>query len=147
MSATGNKWIGSLRARLGELWWYTMLGFIVARMGEVVNLYIGVFLVPKVLPAEQLGAVTPLMSVGTFVGLPIALLLIPVGKFLNVFAARKEYGKVKALLLDSIYVNLVFAVLVLGWLAIAGDGILERMHVTDRRILIPVAAFAVLSCL
>ena len=142
-----SHFVQSLRSRLGELWWYTMLGFIVARMGEVVNLYIGVFLVPKVLPAKQLGAVTPLMSVGAFVGLPIALLLIPVGKFLNVFAARKEYGKVKALLLDSIYVNLAFAVVVLGWLAIAGDGILERMHVTDRRILIPVAAFAVLSCL
>ncbi|MBQ6925182.1 MAG: hypothetical protein IJQ73_11120 [Kiritimatiellae bacterium] len=137
----------SLRSRLGELWWYTMLGFIVARMGEVVNLYIGVFLVPKVMPAEELGAVTPLMSVGAFVGLPIALLLLPVGKFLNVFAAKKEYGKVKALLLDSIYVNLAFAVVVLTWLAFAGDGILERMHVTDRRILIPVAAFAVLSCL
>ena len=139
--------VQSLRARLGELWWYTLLGFIVNRLGEVVNLYIGIFLVPKMMPARELGAVTPLMSVGAFVGLPIALLLIPVGKFLNVFAAREEYGKVKALLLDAIYVNLAFAVVVLGWLAFAGNGILERMHLTDRRILIPVAAFAVLSCL
>ncbi len=139
--------VQSLRSRLGELWWYTLLGFIVARVGEAVNLYIGIFLVPKVLPAEQLGAVTPLMSVGAFVGLPIAILLLPVGKFLSVFAARGEYGKVKALLLDSIYVNLVFAVVVLAWLGYTGDAILERMHVTDRRILIPVAAFAVLSCL
>ncbi len=139
--------VQSLRARLGELWWYTLLGFIVSRVGDAVNLYIGIYIVPKVLPADQLGAVMPLMSVGAFVGLPIAILLLPVGKFLSVFAARREYGKVKALLFDSIYVNLVFAVVVLGWLAYAGGGILERMHVTDRRILIPVAYFAVLSCL
>ncbi len=147
MSATEKKWVGGLRSRLGELWWYTLLGFIVSRIGDVVMLYIGIYVVPKFMPAKELGAVTPLMSVGAFVGLPIALLLIPVGKFLNVFAARREYGKVKALLLDSIYVNLAFAVFVLVWLAFAGGGILERMHVTDRRILIPVAAFAVLSCL
>ena len=137
----------SLRSRLGELWWYTLLGFIVSRVGDVVNLYIGIYIVPQVLPAEQLGAVMPLMSVGAFVGLPIAILLLPVGKFLSVFAARGEYGKVKSLLLDSIYVNLAFAVVVLVWLACAGGGILERMHVADRRILVPVAYFAVLSCL
>ncbi len=142
-----HSWISSLHGRLGELWWYTLLGFIVCRIGDVVNLYIGIFLVPKVLAAEDLGAVQPLMSVGAFVGLPIAILLLPVGKFLNVFAARKEYGKVKALLLDSIYVNLAFTVVVLGWLAFTGNALLERLHVTDRRVLIPVAAFAALSCL
>lgn len=141
------KLITSLRNRMGELWWYTLLCFIVCRLGEIVNLYIGVFLVPKVLPAEELGAVTPLMSIGTFVGLPIAILLLPVGKFLNVFAARKEYGKVKALLLDSLYINLFFAVIVLIWLIFTGDALLLRMHVADRRILIPVAGFAIFSCL
>ena len=32
------------------------------------------------------------------------------------------------------------------WLYVSGDALLLRLHVTDRRILIPVAAFAVLSC-
>ncbi len=142
-----HNWLPSLRGRLGELWWYTLLGFVVSRAGEAVNLYIGMFLVPKMVSPEELGAVQPLMSVGAFVGLPIAILLLPVDKFLNVFAAREEYGKVKSLLLDSIYANLAFVLVVLVWLFFSGDALLERLHVTDRRILIPVAAFAALSCL
>lgn len=139
--------VSGLRGRMGELWWYTLLSFIICRIGDLINLYIGIVLVPDVLPAEELGAVTPLMSVGMFVGLPIAILLIPVGKFLSVFAARKEYGKVKALLTDAILVNVVFAVVVLVWLSCRGDGLLERLHLTDKRILIPVAGFAVMTCL
>lgn len=141
------KFISGLRGRMGELWWYTLLAFVINRIGDVVNLFIGVFLVPKVLPAEQLGAVTPLMSAGMFVGLPIAILMIPAGKFLSVFAARKEYGKVRALLADAILANAVFAVVVLVWLSYSGDALLERLHLADRRILIPVAGFAVLTCL
>ncbi len=136
-----------LRGGMGDLWWYTLLMFLVQRMGEAINLFIGIFLVPKFLPASELGAVTPLLSVASFVGFPIAIALLPVGKFLNVFAARKEYGKVKALLSDAIALSLLFAVGVAIWLFSSGDGILERMHVTDRRIFIPIAAAAVLTCI
>lgn len=140
------KLLHAIHGKLGDLWWYTLLGFGVNRAGEVVNLVIGIYLVPRLVPAEELGAVTPLMSVAGFVGLPIALLLIPVAKFLNVFAAREEYGKVKALLLDSLLVSLALAFFVLAWLSATGDAILERMHLADRRILLPVAGFAFLSC-
>ena len=138
--------IRRLRGGLGELWWYTLLMFLVQRMGEAINLFIGVYLVPKFLSVSELGAVTPLLSVASFVGFPIAIALLPVGKFLNVFAARKEYGKVRALLTDSIALSLLFAVGVAAWLFSSGDGILERMHVSDRRIFIPIAAAAVLTC-
>ena len=135
-----------LRAQSGGIWWYTLLGFVAARMGEIVNFYIGVVLVPKHLPASDLGAIQPLLTVGGFFAFPIAMLLIPVGKFLSVFAARGETGKVKALLSDALCLNALFAVVVAIWLYVSGDALLLRLHVTDRRILIPVAAFAVLSC-
>ena len=135
-----------LRAQSGGIWWYTLLGFVAARMGEIVNFYIGVILVPKHLPASDLGAIQPLLTVGGFFAFPIAILLIPVGKFLSVFAARGETGKVKALLSDALCLNALFAVVVAIWLYVSGDALLLRLHVTDRRILIPVAAFAVLSC-
>lgn len=135
------------RSRLGDLWWYTLLAFIVHRLGEVINLVIGLWIVPKYLPADQLGAVLPLMSIGAFIGFPIAIVLLPVGKFLNVFATKEEYGKVKALLTDSCAISLLFAIGIAIWLFISGDGILERMHVTDRRIFIPIAGFAIITCI
>ena len=136
----------SLRARLGEMWWYTLLMFLVQGMGYVVNIFIGLVLVPRFVPTEDLGAVTPLMSVAAFVGFPIAVALLPVGKFLNVFAARGEYGRVKALLVDAVALSLAFAVGVAVWLFASGDGILERLHVSDRRVFIPIAGFAMLTC-
>lgn len=142
-----SQFIQRCRARLGDLWWYTLLAFIVHRLGEVVNLVIGLWIVPKYLPADQLGAVLPLMSVGAFVGFPIAIALLPVGKFLNVFATNKEYGKVKALLIDSCTLSILFAIGIAIWLFVDGDAILERMHVTDRRIFIPVAGFAIITCI
>lgn len=140
------EFLHRLRTHSGGIWWYTLLSFVIARMGEVVNFYIGVVLVPKYIPASDLGAVTPLMTIGSFFAFPIAILLIPVGKFLSVFAARGENGKVKALLLDSLYVIAAFSLVVILWLYVSRDAILLRMHVTDRRIIIPVAAFALLSC-
>lgn len=144
---TFSKLTSRLHGKLGDLWWYTLLGFIVNRLGEIVNFFIGAFLVPKMVPQDELGAVLPLMSVASFVALPIAIVLLPVGKFLNVFAARKEYGKARALLTDSLLVSALFAVFILVWLAATGDSLLGRMHLTDRRTLIPIAGFAFITCI
>ena len=141
------KIFSRVHVKLGDLWWYTLLGFIVNRLGEIVNFYIGAILVPRLVPQEEMGAVNPLMSVASFVALPIAIALLPVGKFLNVFAARKEYGKVRALLTDSLLISALFAVVILIWLGVTGDSLLERMHLSDRRILIPIAGFALISCI
>lgn len=138
--------VHGLRARLGELWWYAALAFVVSRMGDLINLYIGAYLVPRVLSQDHLGAVLPLTAVGAFFSAPLGILLIPVGKFMNVFNARGEPGKVRALLIDSIAVSAVFTVAMAGYMLWKGDGLLLRLQVSDRRLLVPVIAFALLSC-
>jgi O-antigen/teichoic acid export membrane protein len=139
--------IGRLRERSGELWWYTAWFFLSNRVGDVINLVIGLFLVPRVLDASQLGAVTPLMQVGTAVSLPLALLLLPVGKFLNVFATKGETGKCRALLQDTLFVSALFAIGMAIWLFACGDALLLRLGVENRRLLWPIAGFALLSCI
>lgn len=139
--------LGRLRDRLGPLWWYTMLGFIVNRLGDVINIFIGLYLVPRLLPGEDLGALLPLMAVGAIFSTPLALLLIPVGKFLSVFAAKGETGKIRALLADSLWISLLFAVVMTAWIFWQGDALMLRLHVTDPRLLWPVAGFAVLVCI
>ncbi|HUS98161.1 MAG TPA: hypothetical protein VMX97_15650 [Hyphomicrobiaceae bacterium] len=124
-----------------------MLSFVVNRMGDVINVFIGLLLVPRLLPGQDLGALLPLMAVGAVFSMPLALLLLPVGKFLSVFAAKEEFGKVRALLEDSLGISLVFAVGMTIWIFWQGDALLLRMHVTDHRILWPVAGFAVLVCI
>ncbi len=89
-----------VKTRMGPLWWYSAILFIVQRLGDVLNIFIGLWLVPKYVPADELGAVLPLSQIGGLLGLPLAITLIPFGKFLNVFAARGELGKIKRLLYD-----------------------------------------------
>ncbi|MGI6099556.1 MAG: oligosaccharide flippase family protein [Lentisphaerae bacterium] len=139
-------WLRRLQERLGPLWWYTLLGFIVNRLGDVINIFIGLYLVPRLLPGEDLGALLPLMTVGAVFSTPLALLLLPVSKFLSIFAAREETGKIRALLQDSLGISLVYAVIMTAWIFWQGDALLLRLHVTDHRLLWPVAGFAILVC-
>lgn len=147
MKHLGFKDLRRLRDRLGALWWYTLLGFIVNRLGDAVNIFIGLYLVPRLLPGEDLGALLPLMTIGAVFSTPLALLLLPVGKFLSVFAARAQPGKVRALLEDALVLAGLYAVIMTAALLWQGDALLVRLHVADARILWPVAGFAILVCI
>lgn len=94
------KFFRKIKLQLGELWWYALVLFVMQRMGDFINAFIGLWLVPKYVPAAELGAVLPLTAVGGMLGLPISILMIPFMKFLNTYMTRGEYGKVKALLRD-----------------------------------------------
>ena len=111
------KVLSSIKSRLGELWWYTLILFCVQRLGDVINVFVGLWLVPRYVPQEELGAVLPLLQVGGVLGLPLSILLVPFTKFLNTYATRGEYGKVKRLLRD---------VFVLSGILLAGTLIYAR---------------------
>lgn len=110
--------LSRIHARLGDLWWYTILLFVAQRIGDVINLFVGLWLVPKYVPQQELGAVLPLTQLVSFIGLPLGILAIPFMKFLGVYAERGEYGKVKSLLRD-VFVGtgiLAAVTLVMAWL-------------------------------
>jgi hypothetical protein len=99
------------KAWLGPLWWYSIILFVVQRVSDLINIFTGFWLVPKYVPSDELGAVLPLSQIGGVLGLPLAVILIPFGKFLNVFAARGELGKIKRLLYDVFLLAGIVAVL------------------------------------
>lgn len=105
------------RVRLGDLWWYTLLLFAAQRLGDVINMFVGLWLVPKYVPQSELGAVLPLSQFVSFIGIPLAIVAIPFMKFLNVYAERGEMGKVKSLLRDVFWGTgaLAFVTLVFAW--------------------------------
>ena len=119
-----------LRQSLGPLWWYSALLFAVSRLGDVVNLYIGAFLVPDLVPTADLGAVRPLMRVAELVAMPLVFLVLPAEKFLNVFAERRETGKARALVRDLLLLTaaLLAALALAG--GIANGPLLERLHLS-----------------
>lgn len=136
-----------LRTLLGPLWWYSALLFGVSRMGDLINLYAGIFLVPAYVPGDQLGAVRPLLLLAALVATPIAWLVLPAEKFLNVFTERGERGKAKALLRDVLVATLVLSLGIAAVLTAYPDPWIERLKLQDRNLLGLVAVLAALACL
>ena len=103
-----------LRQRLGPVWGAAFVLFAAQRFGDAINAFIGIWLVPRYVPAGELGAVLPLAQVATFVAMPLAVLLTPYAKLLNVHAERGEPGKVKAMFRDASLLALAVLLLTLA---------------------------------
>ena len=135
-----------LKAGLGPLWWYGALLFAVNRIGDVVNLYTGAFLIPALVPEADLGAVPPLLKLAGFIATPVGLLVLPAEKYMNVFAGRGEIGRAKALLRDASCVALAFPAVVAAALLVRPGPILERMSIADPRLLVFAVLLGALGC-
>lgn len=134
-----------VKAWLGPLWWYAAILFIVQRVGDLINVFIGLWLVPKYVPQSELGAVLPLAQVGSVLGLPLTILLIPFTKYVNTYATRGEYGKVKRLLLDMFALSAVLFVGTLVYARFFMPLIFSRMRVTEGSLGLLVVASGVIS--
>ncbi|MBP5791252.1 MAG: hypothetical protein J6W80_03220 [Kiritimatiellae bacterium] len=93
-----NGLLNKLRGRFGELWWWSAIIFVSCRFGDLINAFIGLWLVPKYVPQEELGAALPLLQLGSVFGLPLCLLVTPFSRWLTIYAANGENGKIKRLL-------------------------------------------------
>lgn len=118
-----------LHIRLGDLWWYTLLLFIAQRFSDVINMFVGLWLVPKYVPMEELGAVLPITAVVGFLALPITIVVTPFQKFITKFNDAGEVGKVKSLVRDVFVGTFLLGSLVflIAWLVL--PFFFERMRV------------------
>ncbi|MGN0854451.1 MAG: hypothetical protein ACI4R9_02895 [Kiritimatiellia bacterium] len=89
-----------LHARLGDFWWYSLMIFVACRAGDAIQAFIGLWLVPKYVGSAELGAVLPLQQLSGLFTVPIAVLATVFAKYVNVYATRGEFGKVKCLVRD-----------------------------------------------
>ena len=106
--------IRALRTRLGPVWGAALALFLAQRFGDAVNAFVGIWLVPRYVPQDDLRAVLPLGQVAAFVAMPLAILLTPYAKLLNVHAERGEPGKVKAMFRDASLLALAVLLLTLA---------------------------------
>jgi O-antigen/teichoic acid export membrane protein len=118
------------RHRLGELWWYTALMFVVQVAGMGVNFYTGLWLIPRCVSQAELGAILPLTQLAAFLAVPLGMLMTPFGKYLNTFMAKGEAGKAKALLWDVFRLSLVAAVIMTVYTVVVAPFIQVRMRVS-----------------
>lgn len=127
----GAGFFARLRSRCGEFWWWSALIFLSCRAGDAINAFIGLWLVPRWVPTDELGAALPIMQAGTLFGLPIAILVIPFSRWLALYASRGEKGKIKRLLkivLGGVAATFVLAVLTARFVL---PHLFERLRVAE----------------
>ncbi len=134
-----------LHTRLGDFWWYSLMLFVACRSGDVIQAFIGLWLVPKYVGASELGAVLPLQSLAALFAAPLGVLATVFAKYVNVYATRGERGKVKCFVRDVLVATTtLFALcIVLAYLVV--PHFYERLHIASGllTVLILAAGFTV----
>lgn len=87
-----------IHARLGDFWWYSLMIFMAARAADCLNVFVGLWLVPKYVPPSELGAVQPLANFASFLALPIAVFASTFRQELSNLAQTNQFGKMKTLM-------------------------------------------------
>ena len=135
-----------VKRRLGPLWWYSLCMFCVARVGDLISMYIGVFLVPDVISRERLGAILPLTKLAVLVGAPLSIVLAVALKYIGVFTVSKEAGKTKALLRDLGILSAAFSAVALAYMWSCRGFIQQRLKFENIHVVWLVAAMGIVSC-
>lgn len=72
--------------------------FMAARAADCLNVFVGLWLVPKYVPPSELGAVQPLANFASFLALPIAVFASTFRQELSNLAQTNQFGKMKTLM-------------------------------------------------
>lgn len=90
--------LSHIHKKLGDFWWYSLMLFCACRMADILNAFVGLWLVPKYVEPSELGAVMPLANFANFLALPAAIFATTFMKEINSLAICKQYGKMKTLM-------------------------------------------------
>jgi O-antigen/teichoic acid export membrane protein len=140
------KRAGALERRMGVLWWHTGWMFAVSRAGDLISLYIGIFIVPDVLSRDELGAVLPLTTLIPFVALPITVIMMAAVKYIGTFHAEGQLGKVRALIGDLVRMTAVLSVLLMVALVALRTPIQNSLRIQSPLVVVLVGLSAIATC-
>ena len=97
-----------LHSKLGDFWWYSLMLFCACRIADVLNAFVGLWLVPKYVEPSELGAIMPLTQFATFLAIPIAAFANTFRNEISRLSIEKEFGKLKTLLRGVFITTAIF---------------------------------------
>ncbi len=92
------RFLYRLHEKLGDFWWYSLMIFIACRAADLLNAFVGLWLVPKYVAPSELGAVMPLANFANFLALPVAVFANTFRNELTRLTVSREFGKLKTLM-------------------------------------------------
>ncbi len=118
--------------------------FCACRAGDILNAFVGLWLVPKYVGPTELGAVMPLSTFASFLALPVSIFAMTFMKEMTALATNGEYGKMKSLM-RSVFIGAgIFLVLSIVITHLTFPAFLKRIRVAEGSLglLILTAAFS-----
>ena len=127
MTALLNK----LHSRLGDFWWYSLMIFVASRAADCLNVFVGLWLVPKYVEPSELGAVMPLTNFASFLAIPIAVFGSTFRNELTTLAVNRKFGQMKTLMRGVFIATAVFLFLAIVICRFVLPAYLERIRVAE----------------
>ena len=123
--------LAKLHARLGDFWWYSLMLFCACRAADLLNAFVGLWLVPKYVDPSELGAVQPLTQFANFLAIPVAAFANTFRNELTRLSIGKEYGKLKTLMRGVFAATAAFLFLAIIVARFVLPAFLERIRIVE----------------
>ena len=123
--------IKRLHDRLGDFWWYSLMLFCACRAADLLNAFVGLWLVPKYVDPSELGAVQPLTQFANFLAIPVAAFANTFRNELTRLSIGKEFGKLKTLMRGVFAATAVFLFLAIVVARFLLPAFLERIRIVE----------------
>ena len=120
-----------LHARLGDFWWYSLMLFCACRAADLLNAFVGLWLVPKYVDPSELGAVMPLTQFANFLAIPVAAFANTFRNELTRLSINKEFGKLKTLMRGVFAATAIFLFLAIIVARFLLPAFLERIRIVE----------------
>ena len=125
------KLFDKLHARLGDFWWYSLMLFCACRAADLLNAFVGLWLVPKYVDPSELGAVMPLTNFANFLALPAAAFANTFRNEVSRLSIGKEFGKLKTLMRGVFAATAVFLFIAIIVARFTFPLFLERIRIVE----------------
>lgn len=123
--------IRKLHDKLGDFWFYSLMLFFAMRAADLLNVVVGLYLVPKYVGPRELGAVMPLVTFSAFLALPAAVFATVFLKEVNRLATERAFGQMKSLIRGVFAGFAIFLVLAIVVAKLVLPLFLERIRVVN----------------
>ena len=120
-----------LHARLGDFWWYSLMLFCACRAADLLNAFIGLWLVPKYIDPSELGALNPLAQFANFLAIPVAAFANTFRNELTRLSIGREFGKLKTLMRGVFVATAVFLFIAIVVARFLLPSFLNRIRVAE----------------
>ena len=120
-----------LHAKLGDFWWYSLMIFVASRAADALNVFVGLWLVPKYVEPSELGAVMPLTQFASFLAIPIAVFASTFRNELTTLVVNRRFGQMKTLIRGVFIATAIFLFLAIVICRFILPAYLERIRVAE----------------